>query len=358
MLTALTACSHSGEDEPRPDDTAVLSLRIRLNRPDAGASRATGDEYEADKKAAGDAERMHTLRIIIAGADGKAEHNTLWDLSANPDVEFVGQDYPVKANEQKTIILVANEAGVTLTKADGTKIDATSYLRSIDASIGSAVDMDELRQLTMQADDNSDGKGCLKTPTAMTAIHYYYVAGAKRNYKATFYIHRAAVKYSFRFTNSDSKKTRTVGSVSVNNFASGQYFFPDFDFTDATQLFWNSYNTPAGVTVAEKTLESGITLAPGETRELASVYVPEGGAAATDNPYKIAFTVDDRNSGWLPLNWSMPQTPETTQLMTDLPRNTHVIVNVTLTPETPMSFTIDYTICPWTELEINIPDFN
>ena len=76
------------------------------------------------------------------------------------------------------------------------------------------------------------------------------------------------------------------------------------------------------------------------------------------NPYRIAFTFDERNSGWLPLKWSVPQTPETTELMTDLPRNTHVIVNVTLMPEVPVQFTIDYTICPWTEHEINIPEFN
>lgn len=146
--------------------------------------------------------------------------------------------------------------------------------------------------------------------------------------------------------------------MSVSNMASGQYFFPDFDFTDATQLFWNSYNTPADVTTGEKTWTSNLTLLPGETRELDPIYIPEGQAGMTENPYRIAFTVDERNSGWLSLKWSVPQTPETTELMTDLPRNTHVIVNVTLTPEVPVQFRIDYTICPWTEHEINIPEFN
>ena len=56
------------------------------------------------------------------------------------------------------------------------------------------------------------------------------------------------------------------------------------------------------------------------------------------------------------LNWSIPQTPEQTEPMTDLPRNTHVIVNVKLLPDKP--FLINYTICPWNEKTIDIPAFN
>lgn len=346
-LAVLTGCSDSGSDGPAAD-ISVLHLRIRLGS--TSRSRAAGDEYEPDKLPASDSEKMQSLRIIILDKNLRVEHNTLWDLSSAPDVTFVGQDYPVRANEEKKIILVANEAGVGLTLPDGSVMSASDYFRNIDASIGKAVDLTELHQLTMEG-----GAGGIAVPLPMSAIHSYTI-GKAQSYSATFYIHRAAVKYTFRFTNADTRSVRRITSVAVNHVASRLFFFPDADFTDTDQLFWSAYRTPAGTSVSDASWEQATDVAPGETAEIGPFYLPEGLSGLTEDPYAIAFSIDGRESGWFDLNWSIPQTPEQTEPMTDLPRNTHVIVNVKLLPDKP--FLINYTICPWNEKTIDIPAFN
>lgn len=360
-LTAATGCSHDDLDiiDKGNAQTAVLTLRINLNNPDMASvahSRATGDEYEPDKLPASNGEKMHTVRIIIADADGFVEHNTLWDLTTAPDIVATGQDFEVKSNELKTIILIANEDGTMVNDpVTGNAISAGTYFRTFDASIGVRINESELESLIFTAADNADQatNTTLRLPLTMSAIHHYFIGNDSEHYNATFTIHRAAVKYTYRIKNNDSKP-HTVTSIGINNVASRQYFFPQATFTDDTQMFWDSYNTP-DTSGREVFFDTATELAPGDETELGPFYLPEGHVTTAGNEYATAFVFDDVSTGWNIINWSTPQTPSQTAPMNDLPRNTHVIVNVNLRTS---DITINYTVCPWVTNNIIIPPFN
>ena len=84
-------------------------LVLRVNLAGGTMSRA----QEADKAAANDGEKINTLRVIILDGDKRVEHNSLWTLDS-PDIQKTGMRFKVKANDTKTIVLVANEAGTVI----------------------------------------------------------------------------------------------------------------------------------------------------------------------------------------------------------------------------------------------------
>lgn len=357
MVLLATGCSRDNLTDSPSDGMTVLQLRVRLNRPDkSGPASRVGEEYEPDKQPANNGEKMHTARIIIFDARGRVEHNTLWDLTAAPDIEARGQDFPVKANETKTIVLVANEDNAVVTDHNSNTMPATEYFRQFNANIGAVADFEAMNNLQLQRLENSDNIDSqqLQTPLAMSAVHQYFI-GPGTHYSATFTIHRAAVKYTYRITNNDRKKTHTVNSIGINNVADTEYFFPQADFTDDMQFFWSAYRTPEQ-TGRELTFKVDRTIPAGQTVEIGPFYLPEGhNVAEGQRPYATAITFDGMDMGWRDIEWSIPQMPGQTDVMTDLPRNTHVIVNVSLNHT---DFTIGYTVCPWSIHTTDIPSFN
>ncbi len=349
MLAAQGCTSHSRADEPDGGGTAMLSLRIELSNARSASSR-TGEEYEPDKLPANDTEKMHTVRVIIADGNGYVEHNSLWDLTQSPDIHAVGQDFPVSAPDTKTIILVANEASATLRDASGATIAAEACFTALNASVGTHVDMEALNALTMMRTDNF----APDSPLAMSAIHNYKIRRDSERYEATLTIHRAATKYTYRITNKDPLNSHVISRIGINNVAERQYFFPRAGFTDATQMMWHSYETP-DQSGGEIYFTPEVTVAPGQTVEIGPFYLPEGHNTTIDRPYATLMEFDGLNQGWRTIEWSIPQTPSDKEPMTDLPRNTHVIINATLNYT---NYELDFTVCPWQEEAIDIPDFN
>ena len=150
--------------------------------------------------------------------------------------------------------------------------------------------------------------------------------------------------------------------MSISSVASTEYFFPNATFaegTDIPQARLLSYVTPADLTSSNRTF----TVTDGKIRagtkdyvEFGPYYVPEGRVSPSEG-YGISFKVDGTQFPWLPLEPHEIDGATVTNPkdMTDLPRNTHIIVNVTLNP---MDFSVSYTICKWEEHEVVIPGFN
>lgn len=362
VAVALSGCTVSEEPDKgcASDTKAVLTLKINLDNssPRRGhASTRVGEEYEPDRQPANDDEKIHTVRIIIVDSSGVLEHNSLWDLTASPGLLATGQDFLVKADDTKDIILVANESNASIRLGDGTPMAAADYFRDLNPAVGQHVDVDEFRRLTYLTSDNAtDGtySGCMGGPLPMSAVHKYHIGTDTDHYSASFLIHRAAVKYTYRITNRDII-SHAIDDIRINNVASRQYFFPVADFTDPEQYFFSTYSTPVGAGAREVTLEVRQQIAPETTMEVGPFYFPEGVVLDDRNPYGTGLTFDGYFSGWNNLKWAMPQTPENQYLMTDMPRNTHVIVNVTFTFT---HFAIDYEVCPWYSREADIPSFN
>lgn len=335
----VTTSCRSGRDDDPGTGIATLRLRIELEIP--------GQSTRGDSDPANDGERMHTLRIIIVDGDGYVEHNSVWDLRANPAIAVTGKEYRVKANDLKTVVLVANEGSTILRKPDGSSITATDYLRGLSAAAGVHVDIDDLQKMIMKRNDNSIANGSLPLPLAMSAIHSYYIGGEDL-YEANFLVHRAAVKYLFRFNN-HTDHAFTLQNVRITNVTQGQFFFPNAVFTRPDQSEFSSYTTPDNK-AENLTLTADTEIPAKSIAEYGPVYFPEGICTDAKNPYAVGFTIQNVTSDMYTLTMNdSGKTP-----MTELARNTYIIVNVNMTMN---SFTLNYTICPWTSLNIDIPSF-
>lgn len=360
LVLGFQACGDATGEPAASRGTAMLSVRVSLSgNTVAGYSRLqtrTGEEYEPDKFPANSDELMHTLRVMIVGADGVLEHNTLWDFDSSPLEAASGGEYPVKAGEEKTVVLVANEDGKTITFPDGSTMDATEYFGRFSAAVGSLVDVGELAGITLSAADNMTDRypGGLSGPLPMAGVYRYYVGAEGNRYSASFFMHRAAVKYTFRIANNDAARTHVLKSILIDNVAADEFLFPSATYLDKEQTILKEYSSSRrnGVVVE---IPSGAALPPGGVTELGPYYFPEGPVMDAGNPYSVAFRLDDNFSGWRDLEWSVPQEPDNVSVMTDLPRNTHVVVNVSLNYE---EFKINYTVCPWETHSVDIPSFN
>lgn len=373
-VLAVGAVSCSGSHDDEPETPAYVMLTIRVNLPDNdNLSRAVGDEYEPDKEAkAGEA--MQSLRIIIVDQNGSVEHNSLWDAFSTPVTQSSVRRFKVKGNEDKTIILVANEEGTTITDRNGNKMAVTDYLNSLNASVGTHVNLDDLYKLTMSlADNKSNGTtiagnvyadnydGDLRVPLAINDIYTNYHIGNKPEQTAIFYVRRAAVKYTFRIVNKSTDNdgnplAHTLNKLTIGRVADSQFFFQNAVYTDADHWFWSSYTTPAGVTTRDMVLDFGTGTsipADGKVHEFGPYYVPEGATYVT--PYQVGIALDGIDMGMHDISWHMPQTPDDVTSMLDLPRNAHIITEITIQDTKPE---FRYTICPWDEHKIEIPPFN
>lgn len=353
-------CSNQDADMPDAERMALLSLRLNLNETASADGHnlptRVGEEYEPDKLPLNDNEKMNSVRIIIADENGVVEHNRLIRLD-NPDVATQEEKFSVRPNSTKQVILIANEDGATISLPGSHAFSATSYFSKFSGSAGTYINMEEIRNLLFESNANTStiNDGCIKTPLVMSALHTVYIGGPDKNYSKTLTIHRAAVKYTYRITNNDQNHPHTIDWIKISEVASLQYLFPNADFTDESQYFWNSYETPSDANRKQYSYDTPVVIPAKGTVEIGPLYFVEGHPLSDGDCYKTSFSFDGNPTVWCPLEWSIPQTPETTYPMTDLPRNTHVIVNVAISYN---EFSINYTVCPWNDFSIDIPDFN
>lgn len=350
VVLAAVACSRASREPEDHGEEGTVTLNMRITMRAGGSGDNT-------------AELMHTLRIIILDGAGFAEHNAYWNFD-NAIEDYTTSSFKVKANDTKTILMVANEESAVLTLPDGSKVSAHDWLTGIDAGAGEFVNMETVRGITMTLADNFAADGSMSNGghyIPMSAVHTYTV-GNNQNYSGKFYIHRAAAKYTFRFTVKDDKYDHTVNSVSIGSVASTEYFFPNATFavgTDIPQATLESYTAPVTATAGNFTYDiadGSIAAGTKDFVEFGPYYVPEGRVSPAEG-YGISFKVDGTQFPWLPLEPHEIDGATVTnpKVMTDLPRNTHVIVKVTLKGT---EFKVNYTVCPWEEQQIDIPPFN
>lgn len=322
------SCSQNRTETEEPSDpagTAVLALNV------------SATDLSEESAPLLSQEMMHSLRLIVLDSEGYAEHNILLDLSDAPCMTKEIAEFKVKAPDTKTVILVANEAGAAIMRPDGVRIPAGEYFGAISATAGQFVDLAEIRSLLIARSD-------ISLPLPMTEVHTVTIGREPYIYRRLPIV-RAASKYTFHITNTDPRNSRTIDAVSLSHAARRSLFFPPPGASGTADA--------GGEDVLS--VECGLTVGPGATLDLAPIYVGEGLSAPETEPYAAGLTVDGKDLGLKPLEWSAPDTPESVSLMTDLPRNTHVVVNIRLTMT---DFSIRYTVCPWNQETIDVPSFD
>lgn len=379
MLWLVAACADKTDipvPEPLPTTTNLV-LDLRVNG--TPASRAA---TAADRLPAGDWELIHTLRIIILAADGHVEHNGRYDLTA-PAVQHT-ITIAVPNAEAKKIIFIANEDHFTVVDPSSRKsVSAAQYFNSLYATItpteGNKITGDRwtaLEDIAMLTADNpvfaatqlQDKK---RIPVPAAAIYENVVIPRQPTYSRTFYLHRAAAKYTYRLTNNKSQASVVVNSATVNYVAPSQYLFPHITWTDNSQQTFSSY-TPLSDTGTQNVYTVNLGIDDGETREFV-LYLPEGtNKIAQENigpgilqdvPYRTGLIINADTTSHVMHDITVGDDddlkPSKFTPMTTLPRNTNVIINGDISfRATAATLTMNYTVCEWWNYETDIPPYN
>lgn len=365
MMAAGCSRSEGPDPAPVPEKVRTVNLHISVALPGMTGTRAEYTEGAADEN-----EMLHSVRIIIvSGSDGKVEHNTLWDLSASPAILAEGESFPVKANDKKTILFIGNEASgkVTDTRTGETVGTGAYFTRFIPAAAGAMgylqeEDLAAIREnLVIDLDENlaNGGRGgrLLATPLQANSIYEGFEVGST-DISYRFRMHRAATKFYFELTN-ESRTRKMVNTIHLKDMATREKYFFDADFTDNEQNF--SDYTPISESQAD--VASYLVcpcgyVDPNKTVRFGPFYLPEG--LKKDVPYSIAIQVDGVTGDYVSLGESKEKPGGQIYVppMTDLPRNTCVIIKGSFKRSDPSEMTFKYTVCPWDEYTIDIPEYN
>lgn len=281
-------------------------------------------------------ENLESLRIIIVDGKGTVEHNKKYEL--DNAVQAGEYKLPVKSNDTKTIILVGNEEGYNIDSQ--TTPGAVENLKEFFSSIepGEQLDVNSLRSRTLSLDFNSpDNKGLsLRTPLPITEIFTEEIPAAEGEYYREYELRRAAVKYSFRIVN-QSTSAHTLEGIRINQITDREFLFPDADYETNSQghAILTDYRTPQNASTREYSRDDLSLALPASMAQavtaLPPFYVPEG--VKTTEMQSVSISLDGTDLDiWRDLQWIMPgETVASARPMVDLPRNSHVVVNITIT---------------------------
>lgn len=351
LMMSLTGCSLVMDDDTRTpsDGKATLILNIATSRegtPGIGTSSptrgvtVTPDDYYGPETG----ELMRTLRVIIANGAGMVEHNLFFDHLGQVSSHTTDKVHVV-GNDRKTIYLIANEEAFTL---EGDVTDPAELLGSLTA--GSDIDETAMKNLVLMADKHKpDWNDNSKRLLPITNIEHFNVGEAyEEPYSATLYVHRAAVKYTFLFNN-ETNLPVSLDSIYLRGESDREFLFPvvagyNMDNKEDNMYRPTAYHTPRETKFREVREKIGISIPskqPGY-RIPRSLYFTEGSRLAgthtegdkiIEDVYKVSVVINGVQTPWRKLDWFYPEKPSEIKEMTELPRNTHVVVQFTLTPK-------------------------
>ena len=351
LMMSLTGCSLVMDDDTRTpsDGKATLILNIATSRegtPGIGTSSptrgvtVTPDDYYGPETG----ELMRTLRVIIANGAGMVEHNLFFDNLGQVSSHTTDKVHVV-GNDRKTIYLIANEEAFTL---EGDVTDPAELLGSLTA--GSDIDETAMKNLVLMADKHKpDWNDNSKRLLPITNIEHFNVGEAyEEPYSATLYVHRAAVKYTFLFNN-ETNLPVSLDSIYLRGESDREFLFPvvagyNMDNKEDNMYRPTASHTPRETKFREVREKIGISIPskqPGY-RIPRSLYFTEGSRLAgthtegdkiIEDVYKVSVVINGVQTPWRKLDWFYPEKPSEIKEMTELPRNTHVVVQFTLTPK-------------------------
>lgn len=201
-LTLFLLVSCSKQEDVAPQDEGMVNLSISA----AMASRTT---YTGDVNRTY-AELMHTLRIIIFDKDGNVEHNRLYNFEKGL-FETENHIFIVKANETKTIYLLANCENFAVKEGDNPTIESLDALE---------LKGDGILQAQGTKPDEGDG-----TINVLPATAKYSIQVGNQSQTETLYVVHAANKIEFEFINNSGEEV-TISEWRLTPIAQNSYLIP------------------------------------------------------------------------------------------------------------------------------------
>lgn len=323
------------DDDPQTDTTEKVDLGISVALTD-GAAFLGMQSRGPLADAVSNGEKMQTLRIIIVRPDGTVEHNRYYDFHQTPTTYFATAKFKVVGGETKKVYLFANE---NTTFTTGYKV-ANYDFASIE--VGEQFPTNEITGQNIETSliEVNDALTQIAQPLFMSECHSVDMP-EKQDKNVELIIVRAAVKFTFRIINQSSEPLQ-LNQMTISKLARREYLLPNGVSYD-TELseednstyitYIKNYNVPMvgnnehynfkanyDLTVPAKsaTGDGEVVLDP--------IYLLESNY--DDDPttegrnYKISLTVGNETyeDGYF-------------DNLTSLPRNTHVVVDVTLNSE-------------------------
>lgn len=353
FILVLAVCmSIIGCQENEVTPAPMADLRIYVNavgRTDARALTDAEEEYYKDALAS--CEEMHRLRFVVVRPDGTVEHNRLLNLY-NPAERYGYESFEVVGGEKKTVYLFVNEStndgsyGPFEIKADNAT--TTKYdLNQIE--VGKSFPTDDIKALVIKlADGDAEWPSLSSLP--MNGIGEVDVPKTGFVQK-TMYVTRAAVKFTYRFTNKTSQDY-TLRGLTIDKVTDKEYYMPNNPIPSLTDVTANNPITELTIypeaNYATYSKEYSFSIPSGCTKKvLPSIYQLEGkyNAAVTDETqrYKTSITLD---GGVGTLEAFLKGLP-------NLVRNTHAVVDITIN-ESDVTWEVD--VIPYSSVELN-PSF-
>lgn len=354
-LLSFTGCNDTITVSDK-DKLVKLDLNIALTDVSSSPVKAISD----DQAATNDNERIHTLRIIIVRPDSTVEHNKFIQLQT-PDIRKENESFLVVSDEFKMVYLIVNE-GLTIVKNSYPVSNETlQILDSEDLpfsfgsiSEGSIFPFDKVTSLKVRLTGPTEE---LAEALPMNECHKIWVSGQGRT--ADLFVTRAAVKFSFKIKNTSSRPY-TLSKLNINKMLYQAYYMPNNAVyknpTEDGIREITSFNVPSpennnGYYVFEKDFGTeGIEIPSGQEKLLDAVYLLEGKYTdmSDDAPagdyinYSIGVSFKETGGDWLQNEYfsNLPQ----------LPRNTHVVVSITLKGEGNIVWTVD--VVPYGEVSL------
>lgn len=332
LLCGCSIYSKEG-DIPVAENTSKVKLGVSVALTDGAAflgMQSRGPLAEA----VSDGEKMQTLRIIIVRPDGTVEHNRYYDFHQVPTTYFATAQFEVVGGETKKVYLFANE---------NTKFNSGRKVADYDFAaikVGEQFPTNDITGKDIETDKTSlievnDALTQMALPLFMSECHSVDVP-EKQDTNVELIIVRAAVKFTFRIIN-ESNEPLALNQLTISKLARREYLLPnevvyatETSKEDGTTITYiESYKVPMmgnnehynfKATFADKTVPGNGEVVLDPIYLLESNYNDD--PSTTGRNYKISLTVGDDTyeNGYF-------------NNLTALPRNTHVVVDVTLNDE-------------------------
>lgn len=376
-------------DEPEAGGaTQYVTLDLRIGVDDGGSGAATrafpDSEDNTFEEEATPYERVNTLRVVIVDADGSIEHNRMVNVKGEYAESGVINSYyiindnlrfKVKAGEVKKIYLFANEKAVNMYKDESEQFDFVGSLAP-----GLQFPTAEVAGLLIVRPEGKpfiDNNPTSPTRTYIPMSECFDITvppasgDAEDSYTETLFLTRSLIKFSFSMTLIDGDDNDVkymhdlsgmkIRGVRISNLANTCYYLPKETTYNPAKGESSDYNLGGRYITAFDT--PGITGTPGypgsecdflfsQPLELtlkgletdSYVYLPE---TKTIDSYNLSLLFSD------PDNYALYEAKPLLQVdgshTTEIPRNTHVKINIYLSAHN-MSATV--TLFPYTAVDL------
>ncbi len=331
LLLSAVGCSQSSSDEPASPVMVNLDISVATADIAAPGSRAyTPTDAEMDGFVGSETndERMQTLRIVVVRPGGGVEHNRLFRFGDEHALDLLqGATFKVVGNEKKRIYLFVNEE-TKLTDDNGTQRRVVDFdLAGIRP--GGLFPQEALEALTIELHSASQQ---LTGPLPMSACHE--IEMPNEDHFCELFVTRAAVKFTFMIENR-RKVDLSLEGLTIDKLSAGEYYLPRVTFDEKWEI--TDYEVPAAAgnnndhytfDLARTGMPSAVlplTLKAGETTRLKPIYLLESSYTNPNqgpNGENYTLTLD--------LGADEMSCFDYFENLGALPRNTHVVVYVTI----------------------------